>query len=127
MHSVKIGNDGLVYTSDRRNNRIQVFRKSGEFVKERFMATYTLAMGSVWDIDFSPDANQTFMYVPDGTNMKVWILLRETLEVVGSFGRGGRMAGQFEWVHNLCTDSKGNIYTTEVNTGKRVQKFTKVG
>ena len=90
------------------------------------MATYTLAMGSVWDIDFSPDPEQTFMFVPDGTNMKVWILLRESLEVVGSFGRGGRMAGQFEWIHNLCCDSEGNIYTTEVNTGKRVQKFKKM-
>jgi DNA-binding beta-propeller fold protein YncE len=127
MHAVKIGNDGLVYTADRRNNRIQVFRKSGEFVKEQFMATYTLAMGSVWDIDFSPDPQQTFMYIADGTNMKVWILLRESLQVLGSFGRGGRMAGQFEWIHNLCTDSKGNVYTTEVNTGKRVQKFSKVG
>jgi hypothetical protein len=123
VHAVRIGNDGLVYVADRPNNRIQVFRKSGEFVKEAFLGTWTLAMGAVWDIDFSPDREQTFMYVPDGTNMKVWILTREDLQVVGSFGRGGRQAGQFEWVHNLATDRAGNIYTSEVNTGKRVQKF----
>lgn len=123
MHAVRLGNDGLVYTADRPNNRIQVFEKSGRFVKEAFLAPWTLAMGSVWDIDFSPDADQTFMYVPDGTNMKVWILTRKDLQVVGSFGRGGRQAGQFEWVHNLACDSRGNIYTSEVNTGKRVQKF----
>lgn len=125
VHAVRIGNDGLLYVADRPNNRIQVFRKSGEFVKEAFVATWTLAMGSVWDLDFSPDREQTFIYVPDGTNMKVWILTREDLKVVGSFGHGGRQAGQFEWVHNLACDSNGNIYTSEVNTGKRVQKFIK--
>ncbi len=125
MHSVRIGNDGLVYAADRRNNRLQVFRKSGEFVKEAFLAPRTLGMGSVWDIDFSPDKDQEFLFIPDGTNMKVWILSREDLKVVGSFGRGGRQAGQFEWVHNLATDSRGNIFTTEVNTGKRVQRFVR--
>jgi DNA-binding beta-propeller fold protein YncE len=123
VHAVRLGNDGLVYVADRPNNRIQVFRKSGEFVKEAFLATWTLAMGSVWDLEFSPDADQTFLYVPDGTNCKVWILTRKDLQVVGNFGRGGRMAGQFEWVHNLAADSKGNVYTSEVNTGKRIQKF----
>ena len=123
VHAVRISNDGLVYVADRPNNRIQVFRKSGEFVEEAFLATWTLAMGAVWDIDFSPDPAQTFIYVPDGTNMKVWILTRKDLKVVGSFGHGGKQAGQFDWVHNLACDSNGNIYTAEVNTGKRVQKF----
>ncbi len=127
VHAVRLGNDGLVYVADRPNNRIQVFERSGRFVKEAFIATWTLAMGAVWDIDFSEDRDQTFLYVPDGTNMKVWILTRKDLQVVGSFGRGDRQAGQFEWVHNLAVDSKGNIYTSEVNTGKRVQKFVKAG
>ena len=125
VHAVRIGNDGLVYVADRPNNRIQVFRKSGAFVKEVFLATWTLAMGSVWDIEFSPDANQTFVFIPDGTNCKVWILKRDDLSVVGTFGRGGRMAGQFEWVHNIAADSQGTLYTSEVNTGKRVQKFVR--
>ena len=123
IHSVRIGVDGLVYTADRVNNRIQVFEKSGQFVREAFLGTWTRAMGAVWDIDFSPDPNQTFIFVPDGTNMKVWILTREDLKVVATFGRGGRQAGQFEWVHNLACDSRGNLYTTEVSTGKRIQKF----
>ncbi len=92
-------------------------------MREAFLAPRTLAMGSVWDLEFSPDQAQTYLYVPDGTNMKVWILDRERLEVVGSFGRGGRNAGRFEWVHNIAADSRGNLYTTEVNTGKRVQRF----
>ncbi len=123
VHAVRISNDGLLYVADRPNNRIQIFHKSGEFIEEHFIATWTLAMGSVWDLDFSPDPAQTFLYVADGTNMKVWILTRKDMKIVGTFGRGGRQAGQFEWVHNVACDSHGNIYTSEVNTGKRVQKF----
>ena len=123
IHSVRISNDGLVYTSDRVNNRIQVFQKDGTFVKEAFLASNTLGMGSVWDMDFSRDEAQTYVYVPDGTNQKVWILNREDLTVVDSFGRGGKSAGMFGWIHNIAVDSRGNLYTTEVENGKRVQKF----
>ena len=94
-------------------------------MREAFLAPRTLSMGSVWDLGLSPDAEQTWMFVPDGTNMKVWILERETLEVVGAFGRGGRFAGQFNWVHSAAIDSDWNLYVTEVNTGKRVQKFVR--
>jgi DNA-binding beta-propeller fold protein YncE len=125
MHAVRVADDGLVYAADRVNNRIQVFREDGAFVREAFLATRTLAMGSVWDLELSPDAGQTLMFIPDGTNMKVWILERGGLEVVGAFGRGGRFAGQFNWVHNVAVDSEWNLYTTEVNTGKRVQKFVR--
>ena len=125
IHAVRIANDGLVYAADRVNNRIQVFRKDGEFVTEAFHARGTLAMGSIWDLEFSTDPAQTFLFVPDGTNQKVWIMDRRELQVVGSFGRGGRMAGQFGWVHSLATDSHGNLYTGEVETGKRVQRFVR--
>jgi DNA-binding beta-propeller fold protein YncE len=126
IHAVRISEDGLVYAADRVNNRIQVFRKDGAFVREAFLAPRTLAMGSVWDLELSPDSAQMYVYVPDGTNMKVWILDRQRLEPVGTFGRGGRNAGSFEWVHNLAADSRGNLYTTEVNTGKRIQRFIRV-
>lgn len=125
IHAVRISNDGFVYAADRVNNRIQVFQKSGEFVTESFISTRTLAMGAVWDLEFSPDPEQTFIYVPDGTNMKVWILTRNDLEIVGYFGAGGRLAGYFEWVHSLAGDSNGNLFTGEVNTGKRLQKFVR--
>jgi hypothetical protein len=82
-------------------------------------------MGSVWDIAFSRDTSQAFLLVPDGTNQKVWILRRDDLSVVGSFGHGGRMAGQFGWVHNVAVDSRGNVYTTEVDIYKRVQRFVR--
>ena len=77
------------------------------------------APGSVWDLDFWIDAKQTFLFNADGSNNELRTLRRETGEIVGAFGRNGRNAGEFHWVHNLAVDSKGNIYTTEVDTGKR--------
>jgi DNA-binding beta-propeller fold protein YncE len=126
VHAVRLSFDNLVYMADRSNNRIQVFMKDGTFIRESFVAIQTLGAGSVWDIELSPDADQKYMYIADGMNMKVWILDRLNLEVVGSFGQGGRNAGQFGWIHNIAVDSKGNLYTTEVSPGKRVQKFRPV-
>ncbi|MFW6193838.1 MAG: hypothetical protein ACOC83_10170 [Gemmatimonadota bacterium] len=125
VHALQITDDGLVYVADRPNDRIQVFRRDGTFVEEAFLAPRTLSMGTVWDLDVSRDPEQRWLYVPDGTNNKLWILDRESLEVVGSFGRGGRYAGDFMWVHNVAVDSRGDLYTGEVETGKRVQKFVR--
>jgi hypothetical protein len=127
VHCARIANDGLVYVCDRVNDRMQVFRKNGTFVKEFFVATNTLGNGSVWDADVSPDPQQTYLYTPDGENNMVWILARGSGAVLASFGRNGRSAGQFHWVHNLAVDSLGNIYTAEVDTGKRAQKFRPAG
>jgi DNA-binding beta-propeller fold protein YncE len=127
VHVVRIANDGLVYVCDRTNDRIQVFRKDGTFVKEQFIAKHTLGSGSVWDIAFSTDAAQTYLTVIDGTNQQVWMLRRETLEVLGAWGQAGRWAGQFYGAHNLAADSKGNLFITETYEGKRVQKFVYKG
>jgi hypothetical protein len=115
--------DGLVYVCDRPNNRIQVFQKDGTFVDEVQIAPRTLGDGAIWDISFSRDPGQTYMYVADGKNMKVYIMDRLSLEVLTSFGDGGRQPGLFFAVHSIVTDSQGNIYTTETYEGKRVQKF----
>lgn len=123
VHCAEPSNQGLVYVCDRANDRIQVFKSDGEFVKERRIAPETLGDGSVWDIAFSRDKQQKFMYVADGKNMKIYILDRESLEILTSFGDGGRQPGQFFAVHSIATDSKGNIFTTETYEGKRVQKF----
>jgi DNA-binding beta-propeller fold protein YncE len=124
VHCVRLSRDGLVYVCDRENDRIQVFRKSGEFVREFFVARETRQIGSVWDMVLSTDPEQTYMYVADGGNNLVRVLRRDTGVEVSAFGRNGRMAGQFHWVHNIAIDSKGNIYTAEVDTGKRLQRFT---
>jgi DNA-binding beta-propeller fold protein YncE len=123
VHCVRLSRDGLLYVCDRTNNRIQVFRKDGTFVREFVVAPETRGGGSTWDADLSKDAPQTYLYNADGENNQVWMLLRESGRVLGSFGRNGRSAGQFHWVHNMVVDSAGNIYTTEVDSGKRAQKF----
>ena len=127
VHCVRIARDGLVYVCDRANDRIQVFHKDGSFVKEFFVETNTLANGSVWDLELWPDANQTYIINADGANNEVRILGRDAGALLGRFGRNGRQAGDFHWVHNLTIDSKGNLFTTEVDTGKRVQKFVYQG
>ena len=127
VHAVRIANDGQVYVADRMGNRIHVFNKDGSFIKEGRFATWTIGgQGAAWDIELSGDPQQQWLFAADGANKKVWILERESLEVVSSFGHGGRQAGQFEWVHNVAGDSFGNLYTAEVNTGKRVQKWVPV-
>ena len=123
VHCVRITDDGLVYVCDRANNRVQVFEKDGTFVKEFEIEPDTLGNGSTWDVDVSSDHRQRFLYNADGENNYVWILKRANDQILTTFGRNGRYAGQFHWVHNLVVDSRGNIYTAEVDTGKRVQKF----
>jgi DNA-binding beta-propeller fold protein YncE len=127
VHCAELASDGLVYVCDRPNDRIQVFRKDGTFVKETFIAKKTLGDGSVWDIAFSKDPQQRYLYLADGKNEKVYILERDTLKILTSFGDGGRQPGQFFGVHSIATDSKGNIYTTETYEGKRLQKFVYKG
>lgn len=123
VHSIELSADGFVYVADRSSDRIQVFNKDGSFVKEATIAPATLDMGSAWDMALSKDAAQQWLFMADGQNMKVWIIDRQQMTEVAAFGRGGRQAGQFNWVHNIATDSQGNLYTAEVNNGRRVQKF----
>lgn len=125
VHAVVGGPDGNLYVADRTSNRVQVFRPDGGFVREAVLAPATLGSGAVWDLAFSPYDEGRWLFVADGQNMKVWILERQGLTPAGSFGRGGRQAGQFDWVHNIAVDSAGNVYTAEVNNGRRIQKFRK--
>jgi DNA-binding beta-propeller fold protein YncE len=127
VHCVERTNDGLVYVCDRQGDRVQVFQPDGKFVKEAFFAKNTLGSGSTWDIAFSKDPQQRYIFLADGTNEKVRIILRETLEELTNFGDGGRQPGQFYGVHSIATDSKGNVYTTETYEGKRLQKFVYKG
>jgi DNA-binding beta-propeller fold protein YncE len=123
VHCVKVSRDGLVYVCDRVNDRIQVFKTDGTFVKEWFYEKNTLGNGAVWDVAIWPDPKQTWLLSADGENNEIRILKRDDGSVVGSFGRNGRQAGQFHWIHAMAVDPKGNVYTAEVDTGKRVQKF----
>lgn len=123
VHCAEPSNDGLIYVCDRGADRVQVFRPDGTFVSEHIYNPATLAQGSTWDIAFSPDEDQEFIYLADGQNFKISIIDRESMEVLYTFGDGGRQPGLFYAPHSIATDSEGNIYTTETYEGKRVQKF----
>jgi DNA-binding beta-propeller fold protein YncE len=127
VHCADLSNDGFVYVCDRVNDRIQVFRADGTFVREVFVAKNTKLSGSVWDVAFSRDAQQRYLYVADGINNRIYIFQRDSMTLLTSFGDGGRQPGQFYGVHSIAVDSQGNIYTTETWEGKRVQKFVNRG
>jgi DNA-binding beta-propeller fold protein YncE len=127
VHCAEVSNDGFVYVCDRPNDRLQVFTKEGKFVKEKQFFPETRSDGSVWDVAFSRDPQQRFLYMADGANEHVYVIDRQSLEVLTSFGTGGRQPGMFFGVHSIATDSRGNIYTTETYSGKRLQKFVYKG
>ena len=127
VHCVAISNDGLVYVCDRQNSRLQVFQRDGTFDKEVFITRAVGVGRSAWDVAFSPDAAQEYLHDTDAGNQKVWTLRRDSLEVLGRFGQGGRWAGQFYGAHSLAADSLGNLYIGETYEGKRVQKFVYQG
>jgi DNA-binding beta-propeller fold protein YncE len=127
VHAVRISHDQLVYVCDRTNDRLQVFTKAGRFVREAVIAKDTLGSGSVWDVGFSTDPKQAFLFINDGTNQLIYVLDRDTLQVVSTFGGAGHGAGQFYGAHNLAVNSKGDLFITETYEGKRIQKFTYTG
>jgi hypothetical protein len=137
IHTLHLSKDGLLYVGERGADRVQVFTREGKFVMSFFVHPSTQARGSdcggpfgkvgpcgtIFNMSFSPDPAQEYIFLADGTNNMVWIIERKTGKTVSSFGGAGRYAGQLHWIDAIATDSKGNIYTGEVEDGKRIQKF----
>lgn len=122
VHGVAISDDGIVYVADRANNRVQAFTLDGRFLREGYNRRETQGTGSAFGVALSRDPQQRFVYVADGSNERVAIMDRPTLEVIGHVGRPGRMAGEFFHIHSLATDPAGNIITGE-SQGYRIQRF----
>ena len=121
--TLSVANDGFVYAADRGADRVQVFTKDGMFVREFTVAPETLDRGSTGGLTFSPRPEQTLIYISDIMNNVVWIVNRADGKTLGHFGFFSHAGGGFHWLHMVATDSKGNVYTGEVDTGKRVQRF----
>ena len=109
VHCDAPSNDGLIYVCDRTNDRIQIFKYDGTFVKQVVVEPNTRGDGSVWDIALSPDPEQKFMYIADGANEKIHVFDRKSMTELYSFGDGGRQPGQFYAVHCIAINSKGDI------------------
>ena len=125
LSSIAVSKDGMVYVGDRKGNSVQVFKKDGTFVNALVVAEGTTANGSVWDVNFSSDPKQAWLFIADGQNSTVRVYARATMTASGTIGDGGRWPGRFYAVNNVAMDSKGNLYTGEGYEGKRVQKFVK--
>ena len=123
VHCADMSVDRLIYVCDRVNDRLQVFTPEGKFVKEMYYKIKTKTDGSIWDIAFSKDPQQKWIFMADGVNEHVVVIDRQTLTPVTTFGDGGNSAGEFHGVHSIAIDSKGNLYTTETYEGRRIQKF----
>jgi DNA-binding beta-propeller fold protein YncE len=125
VHAVLVTNDDLVYVADRSNNRLQVFRIDGTFLREEFIAKNTLQNeGTVHAFAVSPDKEQKYLYVVDGSNKAIRVLNRQTLALVASIGgHAGHNAREFFHIHSFATDSKGNLFLGEVNNGQRYYKY----
>ena len=123
VHCVILSHDNLVYVCDRVNNRIQIFDREGHFQKQFVYDPATLGNGATWVARLSVDPEQKFLIYADGENNVVRIVDRNSGTVLRTFGHNGRGAGQFHWVHQMGIDSNGIIYTGEVDTSKRLQKF----
>ncbi len=127
VHCAEPSVDGLIYVCDRTSDRLQIFTRDGKFVKEVFVEPDSLGDGSTWDVAFSKDAQQKYLYVADGRNQKLHIYDRQSMTELTNFGEGGHYPGQFYSMHSIAVDSKGNLYTTETYQGRRVQKFVYKG
>ncbi len=129
VHAVLVTNDDTVYVADRSNNRLQIFKPDGTFVKEVFIARGTLQNeGTVHAFGTSTDPAQRFLYIVDGSNKVIRIFNRQTMEQVGSVGgHAGHNAREFFHAHSFATDSKGNLFIGEVNNGMRYYKYAYKG
>jgi DNA-binding beta-propeller fold protein YncE len=123
-HAIKVSRDGVVYVADRINNRIQLFTREGKFVRQ---VRVTNDVNNVVPVPagfaFSPDDKQQFLYVVDSGPMRVVIFDRATMTQIGVIGMKGSRAGEFDIVHHIASDSKGNLYTAEIVNQRRAQRF----
>jgi DNA-binding beta-propeller fold protein YncE len=125
VHAALVSGDDLVYVADRTNNRLQIFKVDGTFVKEVFVARNTLQQeGTVYNFVFSPDKEQRFLYVMDGSNKAIRVYDRKSMELLESIGgHAGHNAREFFHPHSFAVDSKGNLFIGEVNDGQRYYRY----
>ena len=122
-HSVKVSRDGIVYLADRINNRIQLFTTEGKYLRQVRLAAVNNVTPVPAGFAFSPDKKQQYLYVVDSGPMQIIIYDREKMVEIGRVGMRGPKAGEFDIIHHMATDSKGNLYGAEIVTNRRAQRL----
>ena len=116
-HCVRVDPDDRVMVCDRSNDRIQIFDTEGNYLEE---------WGDLSEPDTIHIDGDGIVYVAE-LNQRVSIYnLRG--ELLCRWGRGERTdtPGEFKGCpHGIWTDSRGDLYISEVQTDGRVQKFVR--
>jgi DNA-binding beta-propeller fold protein YncE len=123
VHAVKVSTDGTVYVADRTNNRIQLFSLGGKYLRQVTVTNEGGVTPVPAGFAFSPDARQQFLYVVDSGPMRIVIFDRATMTQIGAIGMRGSGKGEFDIVHHMAADSKGNLYAAEIVTNRRAQRL----
>ena len=123
VHAVKVSNDGIVYVADRTYRRLHLFTLDGKFLREAKLTQDGTVAPVPAGFAFSADPKQQFLYVVDSGPMRIVIFDRATMTQIGAVGMRGPNPGEFDIVHHMAADSKGNLYTAEIVTNRRAQRF----
>jgi DNA-binding beta-propeller fold protein YncE len=123
VHAVKVSQDGVVYVADRTHNRVQTFTTEGKFLKQARISVDGGVTPVPAGFAFSGDKQQRYLYVVDSGLNRIIIFERATMTQVGTVGSRGPMPGQFDIVHHMASDSKGNLYAAEIVTNRRAQRL----
>ena len=124
VHGIRVSLDGRVYVADRHQQPgAGVFHRRALRARSlhRAMPRSCWAPRSRWHSRRTSISDTSTSPTP-ATGRCTFSTARRCRHVT-KFGRIGRYAGQFVFLHNVAVDSYGSVYTTEVGGGRRVQKF----
>jgi len=123
VHGVVVSNDNIVYVADRSHRRVQMFTPKGKYLGQMFVNRAGPASDSVSGFALSPDKDQQFLYMADYGNSHIVVANRKKMAILYQFGTRGAAPGDFQGLHHIAVDSRGNLYAAEVAPGARAQRF----
>ena len=123
VHGVALSHDGTVYVSDRNNQRIQAFTRSGKFLSQIFIDRNLRSATTASGIAFSDDAEQRYMFVADFGNEVIVVVDRRGMSVIGRIGTGAGNGPALTTPHLIASDGGGHLFVSEV-AARRVRRLT---
>lgn len=122
-HGIAVDQRGTVFVADRENSRIQIFLPTGEFLREwtdmaRPCQVAFDAAGNLLVAELGYRAGMwpgTFPPTPDATGGRVSVF-DPGGTLLARWGGGGNPTapGDFFAPHDICMDSRGDVYVAEV-------------